>query len=128
MPLAFYPFRYRDSLTGKWVRARYKAEIEVIAERFAEWEITGPAEHRVANPVSFSPYRDPIAHAELTCLEEPAPEINPQLEQPPAIDRVERLLLAMFLRRYVTYCARRRRFAQMEGAARLRREISAIDC
>jgi len=34
----------------------------------------------------------------------------------------------MFLRRYVTYCARRRRFAQMEGAARLRREISAIDC
>jgi hypothetical protein len=29
-----------------------------------------------------------------------------------------------YLRRYVTYCARRRRFAQMEGAARLYREVA----
>jgi hypothetical protein len=46
MPLPALPFRYRDSITGKWVRARYKAEPHVIAERFAEWEITGPAEQR----------------------------------------------------------------------------------
>jgi len=27
MPRAFlYPFRYRDELTGKWVKARYVAE------------------------------------------------------------------------------------------------------
>ena len=31
-----YPFRYRDPRTGKWVRARYKAEPHVIAERHAE--------------------------------------------------------------------------------------------
>jgi hypothetical protein len=46
--------------------------------------------------------------------------------KPPAIDRIECFLLAVFLRRYITYCARRRRFAQMEGAARLHREIRAI--
>ena len=59
MPLLLYPFRYRDPLTGKWIRARYKTETDVIAERFAEWEITGPAELRVANPVGFNPYRNP---------------------------------------------------------------------
>lgn len=125
MPLLLYPFRYRDSITGKWVRARYKAEPHVIAERFAEWEITGPAEPREANPVGFNPRRN-IAHSELKRLEELAPQINPHLEKPPAIDRVECFLLAVFLRRYVTYCARRRRFAQMEGAARLHRGIGAI--
>ena len=126
VPLDLYPFRYRDPLTGRWVRARYKAEIDVIAERFAEWEIIGAAEQREASPVGFNPYRQPIAHTELMRLEETAPEINPHLEQPPAIDRIECFLLAVFLRRYVTYCTRRRRFAQMEGAARLHREIRAI--
>ena len=95
-------------------------------ERFAEWEVTGPAEERQPNPASFSPHRSAVAHAELKRLEEPAPKLNPHLEQPPAIDRIERFLLAVFLRRYITYCARRRRFAQMEGAARLHREIGAI--
>ena len=53
----------------------------MIAERFAEWEVIGPAEHRVASPVGFNPYRNPIPHAELMRLEEPAPEINPQREK-----------------------------------------------
>jgi hypothetical protein len=34
-------------------------------------------------------------------------------------------MLLLFLRRYVTYCARRRRYAQMQGAARLHRKIAA---
>ena len=123
--LVLYPFRYHNQLTGKWVRARYKAEIEVIAERFAEWEITGPAEQREPNSVGFNPYQT-IAHAELMRLEHVAPQINPHMERPPAIDQVECFLLAVFLRRYVTYCARRRKFAQMEGAARLHREIVAV--
>ena len=38
---------------------------------------------------------------------------------PPRIDATERYLLRVFLRRYITYCARRRRFAAMKGAARL---------
>ena len=42
MRLALFPFRYRDTPTGKWVRARYVAERHVIAERCAEFEIIGP--------------------------------------------------------------------------------------
>src|SRR5262249_9182116 len=42
--LFVYPFRYRDSLTGKWVRARYLAERHEIAARYAIWEITGQPE------------------------------------------------------------------------------------
>ena len=31
-PLTLYPFRFRDALTGKWVRARYVAERGEIAD------------------------------------------------------------------------------------------------
>jgi hypothetical protein len=40
-----------------------------------------------------------------------------------SLDTLERFLLRVFLRRYVTRCARRRRFAQMQGAARLFRNF-----
>ena len=46
-------------------------------------------------------------------------ELQPHLATPPRIDVTERLLLRLFLRRYVTWCARHRRFAAMQGAARL---------
>ena len=49
-------------------------------------------------------------------------ELRPHLAMPPRIDATERYLRRVFLRRYTTWCARRRRFAQMEGAARLHRE------
>jgi len=52
-------------------------------------------------------------------MEEPPPEMQPHLQRPPAIDSVEAFLAELFLRRYVTYWARRRRYAQMNGAARL---------
>jgi hypothetical protein len=57
--LELFPFRYRDELTGKWVRARYLAERHVIAERFAEFEIMGPAEIRNVDPEAryFEPHR-----------------------------------------------------------------------
>ena len=54
---------------------------------------------------------------------EQPPQINPHLERPPEIDPAERFLTTLFLRRYVTYCARRRRFAEMQGGARLLSEI-----
>lgn len=44
--LFLYPFRYRDPLSGKWVRARYRAEQSVIAERYREWQIIGEPEVR----------------------------------------------------------------------------------
>jgi hypothetical protein len=125
--LILYPFRYRSEITGKWVRARYVAERDEIAARHApgEWEIIGPPEIRDVDPNArhFNPFRM-IAHAELKRLQEQPPQINPHLEQPPAIDVAERLLVALFLRRYVTYCAKRRHFKQMQGAAALYREVA----
>ena len=58
-----FPFRYRHELTGKWVRARWKATAEEIAERGGE--ITGPAE--IIEDLcgsGFQPYRL-MTHAEL---------------------------------------------------------------
>ena len=55
--LTLYPFRFRDPLTGRWVRARYVAERHEIAERYAEWEIIGPPEVRARAGSAFSPWR-----------------------------------------------------------------------
>jgi len=59
---------------------------------------------------SFSPHGKLIAHAKLKQISEPALGLQPSL------DAAEVLLVRLFLRRYVTYCARRRRYAQMNGA------------
>jgi hypothetical protein len=132
----YYPFRHRDPRTGKWVRARYKAERDVIAERYAEWEITGPAEVRSrAGVAMFSPSSKLAPRAHLPIEEppdEPPPEKAPDeddhpVEEPPPVeDQLERFLVLVFLRRYVTYCARRRRFAAMNGAAQLFAEARAM--
>ena len=55
--LFLYPFRARDPLTGKLYRARYKAERNEIAARYAEWEIIGPPEIRHPIGAAFSPWR-----------------------------------------------------------------------
>jgi hypothetical protein len=54
--LTLYPFRFRDPVSGKWVRARYKAERRVIVARYVEWEIIGPGEIRAAAGAAFSPW------------------------------------------------------------------------
>jgi hypothetical protein len=79
-PRLLYPFRYRDPRTGKWVRARYKAEPHVIAERHAEWEVTGPAEvHRRGEcRDSFNPFRKIVTHAELA--RQPQPDMQPAVD------------------------------------------------
>jgi hypothetical protein len=58
--LELYPFRFRDSVTGKWVRARYRAEQHEIAARYAEYEIVGLPEIREVDPDGryFNPTRD----------------------------------------------------------------------
>ena len=56
-PLLLYPFRFRDRVSGKWVRARYKAERAEIATRHAEWELCGPPEIRARAGAGFSPWR-----------------------------------------------------------------------
>ena len=59
--LQLYPFRYRDQRTGKWIRARYLAELPEIQRRYSEWEISGPSEvrHVPDDPMSnqFDPFR-----------------------------------------------------------------------
>jgi hypothetical protein len=117
--LKLYPFRFRDLLTGKWQRARYKATIEDIRARYAEWRLDGKPEIRSSAPPMFNPYtaQRPVVLARSDI------GLQPQRERPPAIDRLERLLVACFLRRYVTYCARRGHFSAMNGAAELLREI-----
>ena len=118
--LELFPFRYRDRVTGKWVKARYVAERHEIAARYAEWEIIGPPEIRDVDPNAryFTPWKI-VPHADLMQMEEPPPEMQPHLAEPPRIDEREVFLTTLFLRRYVTYCARRKRYAQMQGAARL---------
>ena len=80
-----------------------------LRTRYREWEIIGPPEIRGDAPVQMfqpTPSRTPSDDAE-NCS-----------ELAPVIDATERYLLQLFLRRYVTWCARRRRFAQMQGARR----------
>jgi hypothetical protein len=38
--LELFPFRFRDPRTGKWIRARYLAELPEIQRRYSERELT----------------------------------------------------------------------------------------
>lgn len=55
--LILYPFRFRDPVSGKWVRARYVAERHEIEARYAAWEITGEPELRRTSAAMFTPWR-----------------------------------------------------------------------
>src|SRR6185369_7101982 len=85
--LELFPFRYRDRVTGKWVRARYVAERHEIAARYSEWELIGPPEIRDVDPNAryFTPWKI-VPHADLVRMEEPPPEMQPHLAEPPRID------------------------------------------
>ena len=113
--LDLFPFRYRDPRTGKWIRARYVAELREIKQRHDEYEIIGPPEIRDVDPDAryFAPGFNAMMNAEMPRFRERPPELQP------TIDALEAFLVRVFLRRYITYCARRRRFAAMNGSARL---------
>ncbi len=116
-----FPFRFCDPVTGKWVRARYVATLEETAGRYIEFEIIGPAGVREIDPDArpFTPHVKSPRDAELRRYSERPAEFQP------AIDAAEAFLLGVFLRRYVTYCPRRPRYAAMNGAARLFAEVRA---
>jgi hypothetical protein len=140
-PLLLYPFRYFDPIRRRWIRARYVAELHEIAARHERWEITGAPEVRSRGAPMFSPSAklSPRAHLPVEEPENEPPEDDPPdtdppvkeppesdppmkeppLEDPSALHELERFLVLVFLRRYVTYCARRGRFGAMSGAARL---------
>ena len=83
-----YPFRYKHPITGKWVRARYRATLTDIAARYATWEVTGRASVTRGASIGFDPYRKVVPHAELTRITEPAP----------CRDHTERMLRYFFVR------------------------------
>jgi hypothetical protein len=56
--LQLYPFRFRDPVTGKWVRARHKLQVPEIQRHYSDWEITGAPEIRhveSASPAQYNP-------------------------------------------------------------------------
>jgi hypothetical protein len=119
-PTILYPFRKRDSRTGKWHRARWRASAEEIAEHKGDWIVDGPPETygalgKTSDFLLLAPPPKPVRLL-----------MHPQREMPPAIDTLERFLALMFLRRHVTYCMRSRLFSQAQGAAKLHREIARI--
>ena len=59
MAIEVFPFSYRDPLTGKWVKARYRAELHEIQQRYAEWETIGAPEMREPHGGTFNPFRRP---------------------------------------------------------------------
>ena len=67
-----------------------------------------------------------MPHADLMRMEEPPIELQPHLAQAPAMTSSEGLLAELFLRRYITYCARCARYAQVNGAARLIASLRAV--
>ena len=129
--LELFLFRYRDVRTGKWIRARYRAERHEIAARYAEFETIGAPEIRETDRdrQRFSPHGGAAEPGRRAMGKEAqrgiANETNPPIIEPASLRGLERILLLVFLRRYVTYCARRRRFAAMNGAARLHAVIAA---
>jgi hypothetical protein len=56
-PVLLYPFRFVDPVTGRWVRARDRAERRELEQRYKRWEITGDPEIRHVNAGTFSPFR-----------------------------------------------------------------------
>jgi hypothetical protein len=92
--LELFAFRYRDPRTGKWVRARYRADPLEIASRYAEWEIIGPAEIRDVD-------RRGASHRKVTagCRAPTAASDRPSFNRRSTPRKVP---LAVFLRRYIT--------------------------
>ena len=128
--IELYAFRYRNPRTGKWTTARYSAEPREIAARYVDFELLGPPEIRDVDPEAryFNPHIGavPVGHRSVVGPSEcQLPAGSPLAEDPAKLDAFERFLMLLFLRRYVTYCARRQRFAAMNGAARLYADLAA---
>jgi len=120
--LRLYPFKYRDPISGTWTRARYKATLEDIRAGYAEWMIDGEPEIHGSVQSMFN-LLPRWTDGAVTRPSSSNVEMQPHRGDPPGLDQVERVLVACFLRRYVTWCARSRRFAAMQGAAALLADV-----
>jgi hypothetical protein len=119
--LRLYRFRFRDPVTGRWTRARYRAALDDIRRRYAQWELDDDGEVRTGDGAHFSV----LSVAPNVTASQSGPPGEPPVETAPRLAPEEVALATCFLRRYVTWCARRGRYAAMNGAARLLRELRA---
>lgn len=109
-----------------WTKARYKASVENIRARYTDWDLLGEPELRGSTPASFSPFASRRLRSRVVEQQEQRLELHPQRQRPSGVDRTEAFLAQLFLRRYVTYCARKRAYAAMNGAAVLLHEIKQM--
>jgi hypothetical protein len=54
--LALYPFRFRDPLTGGWIRARHRMQVPEIQRYYGDWQLIGPPEIRRITPDGVAQY------------------------------------------------------------------------
>ena len=86
------------------------ASLADIAARHERWRVTGDAELGKGEGDTFKPW-NALPWRTGPLLSDPESDLYPE------IDDAERFLAMQFLRRYVTYRARRGRWASMNGAA-----------
>ena len=66
--LELYSFRFRDPLTGKWIRARHKLQVPELQRRYPEWEITGAPEIRHVTAAcieQFNPFKPSASRGQI---------------------------------------------------------------
>jgi hypothetical protein len=108
-----YPFRKQDPLTLKWYRARWKASLEEIAAH--GWKVDGP-------PMIIGAHGDTSAFMS-NARADPRPQPPMPDLAPPDLRDDELWLARLFLRRYVTWCARRGQEARARHASTLWRHL-----
>lgn len=55
--IRLYPSKYRDPVSGPWIKARYRASLDDIRARYIEWMIEGAPEVReTSGAVGFNPH------------------------------------------------------------------------
>jgi len=123
------PFSLSRIIYGQVGQGALRAGRHEIAARYAEWEIIGPPEIRDVDPGARYFMEGPAARGAMR-ISERAPQIIRIWKGRRRLTRPGAFLINVFLTRYVTYCARRRRFREMQGAARLLAVLCAsiADC
>ena len=83
------PFSLSRIIYGQVGQGALRAGRHEIAARYAEWETIGPPEIRDVDPGARYFMEGPAARGAMR-ISERAPQINPHLERPPAIDATGR--------------------------------------
>src|SRR6478735_3197020 len=72
-----YAFRFRDPVTRKWVRARYRATPDDIARRYDDARIEGDGVVPANVSAGFDPFRTAAAAESRDAAVEPALQLDP---------------------------------------------------